>query len=199
MDSPLRIYLARHGQTDWNAEKRLQGWTDIPLNATGRTQARELAAALSHLRFDCIYCSALQRSRETAELLTAGVQIVCLRDLNEQSHGRFEGQVLDNGNPEVLAEFQRRRFDPRDTLDGGESQEQHRARVLTAIDTIRGNHATGGEVLVIGHGGTNSLILNTLAGTNTDLTFRIRNTDVFLIELSANDSPQWKQLTLPTP
>lgn len=197
--NPLRIYLARHGQTDWNAERRLQGWTDIPLNETGRSQARDLAAALSHLRFDCVYCSALRRSRETAELLAAGVQIVSLGSLNEQAHGKFEGNILDDGNPELLAEFLRRRFDPRDSLDGGESQEQHRARVLTAIDTIRSNHAAGGQVLVIGHGGTNSLILQSLAGTNTDLTFHIRNTDVYLIELSANDPPQWKQLTFSRP
>ncbi|HSP05589.1 MAG TPA: histidine phosphatase family protein, partial [Acidobacteriota bacterium] len=79
----LRIYLGRHGQTDWNAELRLQGWTDIPLNETGRRQARELGERLRGIPLDCVYCSALQRSRETAELAAAGIPRIALADLNE--------------------------------------------------------------------------------------------------------------------
>lgn len=180
----LRIYLARHGQTDWNAARRLQGWTDIPLNETGRAQARELASLLSGVRFDRIYCSALQRSRETAEAVADGAQIVSLKELNEQAHGKFEGRLFDGSDPALIAEFLRRRSDPYDTLDGGESHLDHKARLKMALDTIRGNHADGGQILIIGHGGTNSLILQLLSGSRADMTFGIANTDVFLIELT---------------
>src|SRR5215475_11690790 len=58
----LRIYLARHGETDWNAERRLQGRTDVPLNSTGRQQAAKLAERLKGVRLDAVYTSTLSRS-----------------------------------------------------------------------------------------------------------------------------------------
>ena len=188
----LRIYLGRHGQTDWNAELRLQGWTDIPLNETGRRQARELAARLRGIPLECVYCSSLRRSRETAELLAVeGAAVVALQDLNEQSLGKYEGTVLSG---EELAEFQRRRLDANDTLEGGESRNQHLARVRRAIEFIRSRHRAGGNVLVIGHGGTNNLILQTLIGPTADVTFRFTNTELYQIELPDGGPPiLWKQ------
>src|SRR5205809_2046906 len=87
---PLRIYLARHGQTDWNAAHRLQGWTDIPLNATGREQAARLAERLKGIRFDAVYSSVLARSRETAEIVHGAVPIDSLAGLNERRLGKYE-------------------------------------------------------------------------------------------------------------
>ncbi|MEK7330851.1 MAG: histidine phosphatase family protein, partial [Candidatus Eisenbacteria bacterium] len=71
----LRIYLARHGQTDWNAERRMQGSIDTHLNATGREQAAKLAARIKGLALDRVYCSRLSRSRETAEIAHGSVPI----------------------------------------------------------------------------------------------------------------------------
>lgn len=188
----LRLYLGRHGQTDWNADLRLQGWTDIPLNETGRLQAREIAEVLKSVPLDCIYSSALQRSRETAETIAAGRPVVSLPELNEQSLGRFEGKILDG---ELLEEFRRRRQDPDDSLDGGESRNQHLSRVRKALDLIRSRHLNGGNVLLIGHGGTNNLILQTLLRLTADLTFRISNSELYLIELPAGAPPLlWKRV-----
>src|SRR6266540_1828092 len=90
-DDALRIYVARHGQTDWNVERRLQGATDVPLNEAGRRQAADLAARLAGVPLDRIYSSALKRSRETAEALRGRAPIEALAGLNEQSLGAFEG------------------------------------------------------------------------------------------------------------
>ena len=150
----LRIYVARHGQTDSNVEHRLQGATDVPLNETGRRQARELASRLAGVTLDAIYSSTLQRSRQTAEALKGRAPLEALAGLNEQSLGAFEGLYLDGREPRREAEFERRRADPDDRLDGGESANQHFARVKAAVQTIRDRHPRG-SVLIVAHGGTN--------------------------------------------
>ena len=186
----LRIYLGRHGQTDWNAELRLQGWTDIPLNETGRKQARELGKRLRGIPLDGVYCSALRRSRETAELAAPGVPAIALADLNEQSLGKYEGVILTG---ETLEEFRRRRQNADDSLDGGESKNQHLARIRRALESIRSRHASG-SVLIVGHGGTNNLILQTLFGPIEDVTFRFSNTELYLIEFPEGAPPiLWRQ------
>ena len=63
----LRLYIARHGETDWNLAHRLQGWTDRPLDDLGRRQAMDLAESLKGVRIDAIYSSTLSRSRDTAQ------------------------------------------------------------------------------------------------------------------------------------
>src|SRR5438309_12129111 len=85
----LHLYVARHGQTDWNAERRLQGGTDIPLNAQGLLQARDLAERMSAIPFLAVYCSALQRSRQTADIVAEklGCELQILAELNEQKFG----------------------------------------------------------------------------------------------------------------
>src|SRR5262245_28683742 len=79
----LRIYLARHGETDWNAELRLQGTSDIPLNSKGRQQAAKLAERLKGIHLDAVYCSTLSRSRETATIVRGGAPMKSLAGLNE--------------------------------------------------------------------------------------------------------------------
>ena len=181
----LRIFLARHGQTDWNLVRRMQGWTDIPLNDTGRVQAKELAAKVQGLVFDSVYCSELSRSRETATIVADGRPVVPLRQLNERCFGVFEGERLDFADELFLAEFRRRCTDPDDCLDSGESYRQHRARVEEAMSIIRERHPSG-QVLIIGHGGTNQVILHVLLNlSKAELATRHQeNSDVFVVELS---------------
>lgn len=190
----LRIYLARHGQTDWNAERRLQGHTDIELNETGRRQAAELAARLEGISLDAIYSSQLRRSRDTARVVAGERPVVSLAELNEQMLGEFEGAYLDGRDPEAVAEFERRSADPKDTMGGGESIEQHLARVAKAFDQIRGRHPSG-QILIVGHGGTNTQILRALLGLGFEEAGVIRqsNSELYLIELSAGRDPRlWK-------
>lgn len=108
------IYLVRHGQTDWNIEKKTQGHTDIPLNENGMKQARVLAQKISHLKIDKIISSDLLRAKETAEIINEsfGKEIILDTRIREINYGILEGVPRDtltqdtwdifNNNPEQL-------------------------------------------------------------------------------------------------
>jgi probable phosphoglycerate mutase len=190
----LRIYLARHGQTDWNAERRLQGHTDTELNDNGRRQAAELAARLDGITLDAIYSSQLRRSRDTALVVAGEREIESLAELNEQMLGEFEGAYLDGRDQQAVTDFERRSADPNDTMGGGESIDQHLARVESALDQIRGRHPSG-QILIVGHGGTNTQILRALLDLSFEESGEISqaNSELYLIELSPDRDPRlWK-------
>ena len=193
LGSVLRIYLARHGQTDWNAAHRLQGSIDTHLNAQGREQAAALAKRLAGIRFDAVYSSTLSRTRETAAIVHGRVPIDSLPGLNERRMGRFQGVVRDSDST-LAAEFDRRLNTPGDDLDGGETREQHFARVSAALDRIRRQHPAG-TVLVVGHGGTNQMLLKALLGLTWDQTTAINqgNDELYMIEIEPGVPPRlWK-------
>src|SRR3569623_193897 len=106
------LLLVRHGETDWNAEGRLQGHTDRPLNDHGRRQAKEVAERLAGEGADAIYASDLLRAKETAEIVgeRRGVPVVVDADLREKNWGNWEGLT---GDERVEVEY------------AGESTEEH--------------------------------------------------------------------------
>ena len=184
---PLRIYLTRHGQTDYNNEGRIQGWTDVPLNATGREQAQTLKTRLTGISVDAVYSSNLRRSRETAEIVHGNVPVTSMESLNERRFGEFEN-VLTN------SEYQRRKWIPDDSLRNGESLNAFRERVRGALDAIRKQHPSG-SVLIVGHLDTNRMILSVLLGYSIDQmkSFLQDNAELYLIELGPGDSRRlWK-------
>ena len=188
----LRIYLARHGETDWNTQGRIQGWTDTPLNATGREQAIQLKSRLIGIPLDAAYSSTLSRSRETAELAYGAARLSRLPELRERNMGTYQGQVTSD--PQIEPEYNRRRWMPDESLDGGESLNVFEQRVGTAIARIRREHP-GGNVLVVGHGFTNQMILKQLFNLNLDQTRGITqaNDELYLIELQQGTAPRlWK-------
>jgi probable phosphoglycerate mutase len=191
----LRIYLARHGQTDWNVQQRLQGSTDIPLNAVGRDQARALARFMADIPVAAVYCSPLTRSRESAEIARGERPVTPLAGLAERRFGSLEGQ--STADPAARSAIDARRWDPADSLDGGETLAAFEARVRNALDVIRGAHPTG-DVLVVGHGGTNQMILRVLLGLSLEQARKIvqANDELFLIELERGKAPRvWKRFT----
>jgi len=193
--STLRIYLARHGQTDWNLEGRTQGGIDTALNDTGRRQAQDLTARLAGIPFDAIYSSTLQRSRETADLVRGQRQVTSLPGLGERRFGRFEGRLTSD--PQTGPELERRMWSPDDSLDGGESLNTFRDRVRTALDTIRKKHPRG-SVLIVGHSYTNRMILSIVLGLSIEQmrSFEQSNDELYLIELESGNSPRlWKLVT----
>jgi probable phosphoglycerate mutase len=197
-ESALRIYLARHGETDWNVEHRLQGWIDRPLDAKGKQQAADLAEALKGIHIDAIYSSTLSRSRDTANIVLTGLtsaaprgpalQVKSLEGLRERNYGRFQGG--SDQDPEYL----RRMNAWDDAMEGGETMNQLMARAKASIDQIRREHPTG-NVLVVGHRITNQAILRALLDLTPEETTKIDqgNDEVYLIELEAGAKPRlWK-------
>jgi len=137
--------LIRHGQTDWNAERRLQGSTDIPLNDVGRGQARDAVAVVSAYEWDAIVSSPLSRAAETADLIAAGLGLPVVRrlpELSERSFGPAEG--LQAG-PDLDA------LRIEGGFRGAESEDEAADRGLTALEALAGEFR-GGRVLVVAHG-----------------------------------------------
>ena len=138
------LLLARHGETDWNRELRIQGSSDTELNEAGRVQARALADELADVPLTAVYSSDLRRARETAEIVAAGrtLDVRFDPDLRERSFGSWEGLTR--------AEVAER--SPDIEHHDGETDEQVRARVLAAVHRIVRAHP-GEDVLVVSHGG----------------------------------------------
>jgi broad specificity phosphatase PhoE len=191
----LRIYLARHGQTDWNLEGRTQGGKDIPLNETGKQQAQQLKARLTGIPLTTVYSSTLTRSRQTAEIVHGQTPVVSLPNLKERGFGKFEGRLRED--PETGPQLKTRQWIPDDSLDGGESLNAWRQRVTTALDTIRREN-TSGSILIVGHDYTNRMILSVLFGLTVEQmqSFEQSNDELYLIELQSGNSPRlWKLIT----
>jgi broad specificity phosphatase PhoE len=139
------ILLARHGETDWNRERRWQGWADPPLNETGREQARALAEQLRDTPFDAVYSSDLRRAHETAEIVAAphGVPVIADERLREVDVGSWSGLL----HTEIEERY------PDGVRPDGETPEQHAERVRGAVaDIARAN--PGKRILIVTHGGS---------------------------------------------
>lgn len=155
-----RICLVRHGETDWNVERRLQGQLDIPLNETGVAQARATARGLIGQQFTALYSSDLGRARQTAEALAGvvGLPIQFQPDLRERRYGIFERLTYTEAKaqyPEDYARLHDR--DPDYVIPQGESLRQLADRVGACLKTLVAKHA-GEQILLVSHGGVLDVI-----------------------------------------
>ena len=93
----MKVYIIRHGQTDWNIIKKIQGQKDIELNETGIKQATDKISIFNEYNFDLIICSTLKRAMKTAEILNSekNVPIIYTDDLKERYFGELEGVISD--------------------------------------------------------------------------------------------------------
>ena len=153
------ILLIRHGETDWNAERRLQGHLDIPLNAHGQRQAAALGHALLDEPLDAIIASDLQRARQTAEAIAAprGMTVLIDPGLRERCFGAFEGLRYDEINsvyPEAYAAWQARDLDARypQGVHAAETMREFFMRAVSAITRLAsdGRHR---KIAIVTHGG----------------------------------------------
>jgi probable phosphoglycerate mutase len=152
-----RFCLVRHGETDWNAERRLQGHTDIDLNPRGIAQAAQMAKAIKaiDLQFDVLFTSDLQRAAKTANAIETlfNTKAIVDRDLRERHLGVLQG-VSTAEAPQFDAELWKSHLsrDINEELRGGESIAQFAQRIHQALEKIRQQHL-GKTVLLVSHGG----------------------------------------------
>lgn len=146
------IYLIRHGQTDWNVERKIQGQTDIPLNINGKQQAKDAAEEIANLKIDKIISSDLSRAKETAEIINkkVGAKITFDKRLREVNYGNYEGAQIDKFTDE-----QWKIFNETPEKIKGESRQQVYDRVKSVIDEIKDDE----NVLVVTHGGSLRMML----------------------------------------
>lgn len=183
----LKLYLIRHGETDWNAAGRIQGLSDIELNRQGELQAQRLAARLAEQdRFTALYSSPLRRAARTAELIGqhVGLRVIPDARLVERSLGELEGLTMGDIRerfPEVHRAWHEGGVRP--SIPGEESRETFVGRAREFVVEVRAHHADG-KVIVVTHGGTINMLL--MASLNLDidrpLPFWIDNASINIVQ-----------------
>ena len=180
------IFLIRHGETAWNAERRLQGHIDITLNDAGRRQAGALAMALSGAPLAAVIASDLQRARETAQAVAGqhDLPVQMDRQLRERCYGGFEGMLyadIAQRYPHEYAAWQGRDIDA--VMPPGahvaESFRQFYARTLAALHHWARQYK-GKTIAVVAHGGVLECIYRVALGLPLDCArdFEIRNASI---------------------
>lgn len=184
------LYLVRHGETDWNAARRIQGSTDIPLNDVGRDQARRTGRLLASRQWDGIWSSPLSRAFETAEIIAEQTGLgtpIALDAVVERNYGAAEGmdyRTID------------RRFPEGTHVPGRESRRRVAARVMPALIALAAEHE-GENLIVTTHGGViRAVVTSTAAHPERFNGVRITNGSVHsfryvdgALELVAFDDP----------
>ncbi len=162
------IYLARHGETEWNRVGRWQGATDIPLSDVGRAQAGDLAAKLRGRGIARVHASSLSRALETAQIVAQrlGLPAPAVDErLRERGYGVFEGLTREECAERFPAAWERYLAQRRVTPPGGEPRGEVVARVTAAIQKIAGAAGTAAErIVVVSHGGCIRAFIHAIAG-----------------------------------
>lgn len=194
-----RVYLIRHGETDWNAQGKIQGGGyDIPLNANGQSQARAVAQALHDIPLTVIASSTLSRAKETADILRQE-HSVCQRELDsglrEMGFGEFEGLAIHsleleekvrnrfqtigrqvNGNPDLVFP------------GGGESTNMVKERACTALQAVLDKYPKEQHIAVVSHGRTNKVLIAAIAFQDVQKfrTIKQKNTAINVLDVDSD-------------
>lgn len=168
-----KIYLVRHGETEWNHSKRAQGLADIELNQAGREQAIKAAWEMSHIKVDAVYSSDLKRAMDTARPMAEshGLEVITEPNFREIDQGEWEGLHVDEIKerwPDLWGPA--RHYSPR---PGGESPHQVRERALKGVKRVVQDEPEG-TVVIVSHGGTIRWIAAEALGYDDKRSARIR-------------------------
>jgi len=161
----MLLYLVRHGQSLYNAERRIQGQYDVRLSPFGLRQGAALATAFRSLAIDAVYASPLARALETAELIADGLHLPIQIDdrLKEINAGVFQGVLwseIEQHSPELAVRWREQNADF--VIPGGESRRALAERGRAAFDAI---YAAGHRAaIVVAHGGVLAGVLKSLLG-----------------------------------
>lgn len=170
----MKLYIIRHGQTEWNKQKRLQGRSDIPLNEYGIQLAKETKAGLKDVKFDLAFTSPLQRAKKTAEILLEGegVELIEENRIIEIGFGSYEGLCYAEENynipdPDFMNFFEKPEvYHP---ASDGESFEQLRARAADFLRELSGKEDyQDSTILVSTHGAALCALLNVIKNSTIE-------------------------------
>lgn len=158
----LTLYLVRHGQTAYNAEGRIQGWLDVPLDASGLRQASQLGRRFGGKAIHAVYSSPLSRASETARVIASACgQEVSLDDrLREYDMGEWSGLTGDEINALTPAPRSHEHERP---IPGGETAEAMRVRVEAFLQDIVARHPSD-AIVAVSHGGTLGAMIAAMIG-----------------------------------
>ncbi len=188
---PVRLFLFRHGLTDWNEQKKYQGQQDIPLNNKGCKQAEKAAKCLSDRDIDLIYSSDLKRARKTAEIINNhhNLNIETKKELREINFGKWQGltyQEIEEKYPESLKIWNR---DPiTNSPPAGETLKEFQNRVEKGFNNII-QGVKEGNIIVVSHGGTIKVFLTSLLEMPSEnhWQFNISSTGLSIIDFYENN------------
>ena len=183
MNSTLELWLVRHGETDWNAEGRVQGQIDIPLNASGLAQTQRLAARLSGQHFDAVMSSDLSRAFETARVVASSLAGQPQVQLDSRWREQHLGVIQGLTHADTVARGWTYPRTPLEAWEGAESRVQLMERVRAPLAELFAQFA-GQRVLVVSHGGTLRAAVQLLIG---DPDYRLTKPDSGVL-IALNDS-----------
>ena len=196
--APTLVYLARHGQSEWNNQSRITGQADIGLSDKGCQQGEALAQCLKGEALDAIYTSALRRTVDTARptARAQGLAIASLPALNEIDMGVLQGRHRDERDPEAQAMWAAWQADVWHTqVPGGERFDVFAPRVGEALQSILDQHR-GQRILIVGHRATNRVLLGTLLGWPRERWSELRLRNKFFYRVQPGEAPQIATYTL---
>lgn len=153
MKNYCTLYIVRHGETEWNVKKIIQGHEDIPLNKKGEAQAKELAKKLGHIKFDAVFSSDLIRAKRTAEIINIEKKLVIqtTKALKERYFGKYQGKsfAINNTMMKLINNLK--------TVTGPgakevEGDEKIISRLITFLREVAVAYAKK-TILIVSHGG----------------------------------------------
>ena len=153
MKNYCTLYLVRHGETDWNKKKLIQGVTDVPLNKKGERQAEELAQKLTGVKFDAVFSSVLLRAKRTAEIISLEKKLAVktTKALRERFFGQFEGLSYTRYNKKIVSLLKEYRLRAKKIREL-EGDEEMMARLIPFLREVAVGYF-GKSVLMLSHGG----------------------------------------------
>lgn len=156
----MRLYIARHGETQWNKEKRIQGRADLEMNENGLFQVGEVAKGLSEVQFDFVYSSPLKRAIKTAEIISGSEKVIIDEKIYELDFGPLEGveygdidkiqvELLDDNLVKVRTFFGTP--DSYVPFEGGETYDSIFKRAEEFLEYIKKQYKNNENILVVSH------------------------------------------------
>jgi alpha-ribazole phosphatase len=186
-----RLYLIRHGETEWNNTMKFQGSTDIPLSENGRRQSERLGKRLASLKLDAVYTSDLLRAYETATIINShhNVPLEIVPGLREINFGAWEGLTIAEIKKlfaDEITQWWKNPFSIR--LPGGETYFELVERSVKAAKNIVARH-NDGQVLLVSHGGPIKSIVCSILGIDLSSYWKLglHNGSLSIIEFTGWD------------